>query len=275
MSVPALDGGDRNMALARGPFPLSRVSYRAYRIWQRNRDIFLYQWKTQVWPPFIEPVLNILALGIGLGAYVTDIAGLSYIQFIAPGFIASSAMFSATFTCTFGSFIRMKFQKTFDAILATPASLEDIITGEILWGATWGLITATVVLIVIAIFGLVVSPWALLVPVVGLMEGLLFASMAMVVTSLVPSIDHFTYYFTLGITPMFLFSGIFFPLDRLPEVVQGLAWMLPLTHVVNLHRGLILGRLSPVLLVDALWVLVAVAILLNLALILMRRRIIR
>jgi lipooligosaccharide transport system permease protein len=262
------------MALTGGAFPLSRVSYRAYRIWQRNRDIYVHQWKTQVWPPFIEPVLNILALGIGLGAYVTDIAGLSYIQFIAPGFIASSAMFSATFTCTFGSFIRMKFQKTFDAILATPASLEDVVTGEILWGATRSLITATVVLIVIAVFGLVVSPWALLVPAVSLMEGLLFASLAMVVTSLVPSIDHFTYYFTLGITPMFLFSGIFFPLDRLPEMVQGLAWALPLTHVVNLHRGLILGRLSVSLLFDALWVLLVVVVLLNVALVLMRRRVI-
>ncbi|MFQ5794007.1 MAG: ABC transporter permease [Candidatus Bipolaricaulia bacterium] len=255
--------------------PIQAVSYRTFFVWRRDFDTFLRLWKTMSWPMFVEPVLFIVAMGFGLGRFVTDIDGLSFLQFIAPGFIATSIMFTTSYECTFGSFVRMEFQRTFDAIIATPVNIEEVIAGDMLWGATRGLFAAVGVTTVISAFGLVQSPWAILIPIVAVLQGLMFASIAMVTTALVPAIDAFTYYFTLGITPMFLFSGVFFPIDRLPETVQWLAWIFPLTHAVNLHRGLALGNVSWGLLGDFIWIVVAILIAFNVALALMRRRLIK
>ena len=255
--------------------PLSRVSYRAFRVWQRNWDTFLSLWKTEFWPPFVEPVLNILAMGFGLGAYVAHINGMSYLQFIAPAFIGVTVMFTASFECTYGSYIRMEFQKTFHAMIATPVNIEDVIAGEIVYGATRSLIAAMGVLIIIGAFGLIASPWALLAPVVAVFAGIMFASIAIIVTSLVPSINEFNYYFTLFISPMFLFSGVFFPIDGLHEVLQWLAWFSPLTHTVSLERALVLGDIKPVLIYNVLFILVSSFILCNFAIVLFKRRLIK
>ena len=117
---------------------------------------------------FAEPFLILLAMGLGLGTYVVLDEGQRYIEFIAPGIVAAYAMFSASFECTYGSFVRMKFQKTYDAIIATPLNLEDVVAGEIFWGATRSLLTACAILVIAAAFGLVNSPWALLVLPLGL-----------------------------------------------------------------------------------------------------------
>jgi len=260
---------------ARLSFPLAQVSYRAMRVWQRNLDTFLRLWTTESWPPFIEPVMYIVAMGFGLGAYVTQIEGLSFLQFIAPAFVATAAMFVASFECTFGSFVRMEYQKTFDAIISTPLNIEEVIAGEILWGATRAVFAAIGVLVIIAFFGLIRSPWALAALPVALLEGLMFASLAMLFTAIAPAIDAFNYYITLGITPMFLFSGVFFPLNQLPQPVQALAWLSPLTHAVSLQRALALGELSWSLAGDLLWIAVLALIALNGSLALMRRRLIK
>jgi lipooligosaccharide transport system permease protein len=251
------------------------MSHRVYRVWQRDRDIFLNAWKTEIWPPFVEPLLSILALGLGLGYYVSDINGMSFLQFLAPAFAASGAMYAAAFECTYASFVRMIYQKTFDAILATPCTIEDVIGGEIMWGTTRAFISATVVLVVLTAFGLVQSWWALAIPLVAVLQGLVFSSLSMVVTSQVPTFDAFNYYITLGITPMFFFSGVFFPLERLPESVRTLAWFSPLTHAVTPIRALALGKVYPGLLWDAVWMIVVAVVLFNLALVLMRRRLIK
>ncbi len=255
--------------------PIFQLSYRIYRVWQRDRDIFLHAWRTELWPPFVEPLLSILALGLGLGYYVSNIDGVSFVQFLAPAFAATGAMYASSFECTYGSFVRMVYQKTFDAILATPCNLEDVIGGEILWGTTRALISSTVVLIVLAPFGLIHSWWALAIPIVAVLEGLMFSSLSMVVTSKVPTFDAFNYYVTLGITPMFFFSGVFFPLDRLPPNIRGLAWLSPLTHAVQPIRALVMGQVTPALLWDLLWMAVVSFVLINLSLRFMRQRLIK
>ena len=219
---------------------MSTPSYRSLRVWQRNRDVFFKLWRTEVPGFFAEPILILLAMGVGLGTYVA--LGQSYLEFIAPGIVAAYAMFSASSECTYGSFVRMKFQRTFDAIITTPVNMEDVVAGEIFWGATRSLLTTLAILIVIAAFGLVHSPWALLTIPLSVLAGLMFSSIALFFTSLSATIYTFNYYFTLFITPMFFFSGVFFPLDAFSPTVQKLCWISPLTPVANLSRALVSGH---------------------------------
>jgi len=247
-------------------------SWRFIRVWQRNRDVFFRLWHSEA-PGFLaEPIIILLAMGLGLGAYVGLVDGQKYIEFIAPGIIASYAMFSASFECTYGSFVRMEYQKTYDAIIATPLNVEDVTAGEIFWGATRSFMTGTVILAIAAAFQLVHSPWALLIPILSLLAGIMFASIAILFTSIVPAIYSFNYYFTLFITPMFFFSGVFFPLSSFPETVQTLSWIAPLTPVVHLTRALINGEFQ----LSLLWALALIVILtllfFSISLITMRRR---
>jgi lipooligosaccharide transport system permease protein len=248
------------------------LSWRFIRVWQRNRDVFFRLWHSEA-PGFVaEPIIILLAMGLGLGAYVGLVDGQKYIEFIAPGIIASYAMFSASFECTYGSFVRMEYQKTYDAIIATPLNIEDVIAGEIFWGATRSFMTGTVILAIAAAFRLVPSPWASVIPVLAFLEGIMFASIAILFTSFVPAIYSFNYYFTLFITPMFFFSGVFFPLSSFPEIVQTLSWVAPLTPVVHLTRALINGEFH----LDLLWalalIIVLTALFFSISLVTMRRR---
>ncbi len=218
------------------------LSYRSWRVWQRNLDVFLKLWRSEVPGFLIEPVIILLAMGVGLGTYVFLGEGQEYFAFIAPGIVASYAMFSASFECTYGSFVRMSHQKTYDAIISTPLSIDDVSAGEILWGASRALLTGTAVLVIASAFGLVHSFWALLVLPLTLLSGIMFSSIALFFTAVVPAIYSFNYYYTLFITPMFFVSGVFFPLTGLPEVAQHLAWIAPLTPVANLTRALMSGR---------------------------------
>lgn len=258
-----------------GTLPFLKVSYRTVRVWQRNLNVLLRLWKTETWPPFVEPILYVVALGLGLGGYVTRIEGLSFLQFLAPAFVATAGMFVSSFECLFGSFVRMEFQKTFDAALATPLNVEEVIFGEILWGGSRAVFASFGVLVIITLFGLVHSVWAVLTLPVAFIEGLMFASLAMIFTSKAPAIDSFNYYITLGLTPMFLFSGVFFPIESLPKSIQILAWFSPLTHAVSLQRALVLNRWSGDLLLDLLWMVVLTFIAANIAMHSMAQRIIK
>jgi lipooligosaccharide transport system permease protein len=158
------------------------------------------------------------------------------------------------FECTFASFVRMYFQKTFDAIVATPVSVEEVVAGELLWGATRSTINATLVLIVIAASGfftphpLITSPLFLLVPLIAFFGGLMFSSIAMCFTAAAPNIDFFNYPSFLFVTPMLFLCGTFFPLTSLPSAAQGLAMaVLPLTHIVNVTRGAVVASVEPIL----------------------------
>ncbi|HHI30701.1 MAG TPA: ABC transporter permease [Candidatus Methanoperedenaceae archaeon] len=256
-------------------FKLPKLTTFVWKVWLRNRDVFMKTYKVNFLPPFIEPLLYLFALGFGLGTYIDTMDGISYPRFIAPALISISIMNSAFFECTFGSYVRMYYQKTFDAIIATPVSIEEVITGELLWGATKSLINATIMLPVLTAFKLIELPHALLVIPFAFIAGFLFASIGMCFTAISPNISTLNYPTFLFITPMFLFSGTFFPLQLLPEPIQYFALIaLPLTHVVSIIRALTLANLSSFLLVNLAWILAVSLILFVLSVNLMKKRLI-
>lgn len=244
-------------------------------MWQRNWTIFKKIFWLATAPTFIEPFIYLLSLGIGLGLFVQKIEGLSYIQFLAPGLLASTVMFGASFETTYDSYVRMKYERTYDAVLATPLTIEDVIGGEILWGTTRGYLNSLVFLAIITLFGLVKSPAALILVPLLFIFSLLFAVIGMIFTALVANIALFNYYFTLFITPLFLFSGIFFPIDALPLWAQRLAWFTPLYHVVVVCRNLILGRSGQDALISTIWVSAVALTLFLVPIALMKKRLIK
>jgi lipooligosaccharide transport system permease protein len=216
---------------------LPELTYRVWKVWRRNLDVFMKTYKVNFIPPLVEPIFYLVGLGFGLGGFVQPQEGLPYIVFIGSALLAISMMFSSFFECTYASFVRMYYQKTFDAIITTPVSLEEVIAGELLWGATRSLINSSIVLGVILLFGLVSSPLFLLIPPLSFLIGLLFSSLAMVFTAIVPNIDSFNYPSFLFITPMFILSGTFFSITNLPAEVQVLANVFfPLT-ILALPQG--------------------------------------
>jgi lipooligosaccharide transport system permease protein len=245
------------------------------KVWHRNLTVFSRTWKVNFFPPLVEALLYLFAIGMGIGSYVNEIEGIPYVMFIAPAILAIAVMNSAFFECTYGSYVRMYYQKSFDAMIATPLSIEDVIAGELLWGATRSVIYVVIMLPVLAIFGVISLPLALLAIPLGFIGGLMFAGIAMCFTSVTPSIDTLNYPAFLFITPMTLFSGTFFPLSLLPPALQYLALaLLPLTHLVAIMRMLTLAAISPVLLLHLAWIVIITALCCIAAINLMRRRLI-
>lgn len=245
---------------------------RALRVWQRNFTVYTKLYKSSFVLNFVDPILYLAALGLGLGAFIKEINGIPYVKFIAPGIVASSAMFSAIYECTYGTYVRMYYQRTFDAILSTPINIYELIAGELLWGATKSTWYGITIIVVIASFGLVESYKILfLIPILFLC-GLIFAQISIIAVAIVPGIDSFNYFYTLLITPMFLFSGIFFPLDKLPPIISDIAYFTPLFHLVNVARALAFGEFT--IINDVVWIAVTAIILLPLPFILLKKRII-
>ena len=248
------------------------------RVWQRNLIVYRKIWLVNFLPPLLEPLFYLLAFGVGLSLLVGDLSfegrTVSYISFITPSLLAITIMQNAFFENTFASFVRMYYQKTFDAMMATPLSVEEVITGEIIWGATKSLIAATIMLGVVSLFGLVQYPDALLVIPLSFLWGFAFGCVGMLFTGIVPSIDMFNLPVFLFITPMFLFSGTFFPLSGLPGWAQTLALVFPLTHLVQMTRSVCLGILSIDLLWPLAYMIVFSAVLFPLALASMHKRLI-
>lgn len=256
-------------------FVLPALSLRAISVWRRN---FLV-WKKLAVPSLLgnlaDPMIYMFGLGYGLGSMLPAVNGQPYIAFLAAGTLCASTMNAATFEALYSAFSRMHVQKTWEALLYAPLSLDDVVAGEWLWAASKSMLSGTAILCVITALGFVHSPLALWVLPVVFLTGLAFAALGLIVNALAPSYDFFMYYFTLAITPMTLLSGVFFPLESLPAVAQGVAYCLPLTHAVAVVRPLVNGVVP-----DGLWlhlgVLAAIAVLAFwLALGLTRRRLLR
>jgi len=254
---------------------LSQVGYRVFYVWMRNA----VSYRRFVFPTLIasigEPLLYLVAIGFGLGSYLGLINGMPYLNFMAPGLIVSAIMFSATFECTYSSFVRMTIEKVYNAQLVTPVSVEEVIAGEILWGMTRGAISGIIMLAMLAAFGLAKGAWLAAYPLLWIFTGFFFASLSMVITSFARNFDFFTYYFQLFISPMFFFSGIFFPLDHFPPAVQMVAHFLPLTYAVNISRALIEGTVSARILLDLSALIIPGIIFFALALYRMKKRIVK
>jgi lipooligosaccharide transport system permease protein len=185
-----------------------------------------------------DPVIYMLGLGYGLGGMLPEIGGMPYIAFLAAGTVCYSTMNSASFEALYSGFARMHEQRTWDAILNTPITLDDIVLSEIAWAASKSLLSGLAVLAVIWLLGLSHSALTLWYIPLALLVGLCFASLGLIVTAVAPGYDFFMYYFTLVVTPMVLLCGVFFPVDQLPEALQTVSSVLPLTHAINLARPL-------------------------------------
>ena len=254
---------------------MPRVGRRTWKVWRRDSKTFMKTYKTNFIPPLLEPILYLLAFGFGLGGFVVLSGGVSYVKFIAPALVAISMMTAAFFECTFGSFVRMYFQKTFDAIIATPVDVDEVIMGELLWGASKSTIYTVIVLGVITAFGLASYPLALLIIPFSFLAGLLFAGLGMMFTAVSPNIDTLSYPTSLYITPMMLIAGTFFPLSAMPVAIQQFSWLLvPLVHVTNITRELAYGHLGMDSVLSLVWILIGTALVVVLSINMMRRRLI-
>ncbi len=257
---------------------LSNLSTRLWRVWARNAMVYMRTWKVNFIPPLAEPVLYIMAFGAGLGAMVgsvhVDGREVGYTAYIAPGLLAASVMWQSFYENTYASFVRMYYQKTFDAMLATPLSLEDVITAEILWGATKAVAGTILMGAVLAGFGLVPPGNGLWLIPLALVGGLAFGASAMWITAVTPTIEMFNLPIFLFITPMFLFSGAFFPVDGLPAWAGMLAQVLPLYHLTQACRAVCLGGDALPVLGNALYLAGFAAVFYPLAVRAMRKRLI-
>lgn len=255
------------------------ISWRFLPVWQRNFLVYRRTWLVSFIPPLLEPLFYLLAFGIGMGLLIGSLryAGtdISYTLFIAPALIAINIMNNAFFENTYASFVRMYYQKTFDAMMATPLTVEEIITGEIIWGATKAVFATAVMIFVISCFGLIHYPDGLLLLLVAFLGGLAFGSLGMIFTAVVPHIELFNLPIFLFITPMFLFGGTFFPLENLPVWAQQFALVLPLTHLVNLCRACAYGAYGNLFVWSLLYLVILTLILFPLAIQGMRRRLIK
>lgn len=255
------------------------ISWRFFSVWQRNLIVYRRIWKVNFFVPLLEPAFYILAFGLGFQGLVTNLtyagAALTYTHFMAPALVGISIMYNSFFETTYNSFVRMYYQKTFDGMLATPLSLEEIIFAEIVWSATKAAAAALIMLVVLGLFGFVVFPFGILVVPLAFLGGLAFGAIGMFFTGITPSIDMFNLPIFLFITPMFLFSGTFFPVSGLPVWAQKVALLFPLFHLVELTRYFCLGRVETSPLISIVYLLFFAAVFLALGLITMRKRLIK
>ncbi len=252
---------------------LALLSIGSFRVWQRDFDVWKKKYAASLTGNLGEPILFLLAMGFGLGSLISPIEGASYMEFIAPGLVGSAVMYGASFECTFASYTRIAVQNTYNAIRVTPVSIEEVAAGDLMWGATKGLIAGLVFIFVMFFFGLVNSWMIIFLPPLMIILAVSFASLAMFFAARAPSYDFFSYYFTLVIAPMFLFSGIFFPLESMPEWVKVMAWFMPLSHFVSLSRALVLGDIGWWALHHLTWLLIFTPVALTLAVRGVRKRI--
>lgn len=217
---------------------------RAHRLLERNLMVYKRVWIVML-SGFFEPVFYLFSIGVGVGALVGDLtlpdgSPISYTAFIAPALLASSAMNGAVYESTMNIFFKLKYGKVYDAILSTPMKPVDIAVGEISWSLIRGGIYAVGFLIVMALFGLIESWWAIMAVPAALLIGFAFASVGMAATSFMRSWQDFdmVQLFTL---PLFLFSATFYPLDVYPEAIQNVTRLSPLYHGVEIVRSLTLG----------------------------------
>ena len=232
-------------------YSMPRLSLRFAPIWRRHFLVWKKMAATSIVGHLADPIIYLLGLGYGLGTLLPELGGTSYMVFLAAGTVCYGTMNSASFEALYSGFSRMHEQRTWDAILNTPVTLDDIVLAEVLWAASKSLLSGLAVLAVAWLLGLTHSMLSLWLIPLALLIGLCFASIGIIMTALAPGYDFFMYYFTLVITPMMLLSGVFFPVTQLPPQWQAVSAMLPLSHAVDIARPLMNGALPPDVLLHA------------------------
>jgi lipooligosaccharide transport system permease protein len=226
-------------ALFRAP----ELSLRWVPVWRRNLLVWRKLAIASVLGNIADPLLYMLALGYGIGSFVPEVGGMKYIAFIGTGMVCQSAMFTSSFEAMYSAFSRMHVQRTWEAIINAPLSLDDVLFAEWIWAASKSVMSVLAILLVVMFLGFGHSWLALWVLPLGFVIGLAFGGFGLVMNSLAPGYDFFTYFFTLVLTPTLLLSGVFFPVDQMPAALRVVAGFLPLSHAIDIARPLLTGRI--------------------------------
>ena len=235
--------------------------YRSRRMVQRNLLVYKHGWMV-IFSGFFEPVFYLLGIGLGMGALVPSINGISYASFVAPGLLAASCLNGAITDGCFNIWFKLHFMKTYDGILATPMRVPDVAFGEMLWAVTRGAIYAAGFLILLVVLGTItgrpvlLSPLAIFAFPAAVLAAVAFSAIAVCVTTFVRKVEDFDIVMGLGVMPMFLFSGTFFPLSQIPLVPRVLMEVLPLYHGAAMLRQLTTGAVDPTFAVHVVYLLV-------------------
>jgi lipooligosaccharide transport system permease protein len=225
--------------MAAAPHRLDRAALTGVLV--REVTNFKSFWRSTTFSSTVEPTIYLLAFGFGFGALVSEVNGLSYVEFVGTGTVATAVLFSSVFPSMFGTFVKYQFQRTYDAILAAPVDTEELVTGEALWIATRAGTYGCMPLLVAMVFGLDPSWGMLTVPFIAFLAGFGWASFGIFIAAVMKSIDNFSYVTSIVITPLFLVAGTYFPISELPEWAQVAANLNPLYHCVQLVRDAVFG----------------------------------
>lgn len=231
--------------LRTGPF------WSLYGVWFRHVKVYSSTLFANATPPVLEPLIFFVALSLGLAPYMRDetFDGLTYITYIASGILVTSAMWTGVFETTHGTFVRITWLGTYDAMLSTHLTLREVFVGELLFCATKGAVFATVVMLMMMPFGAEPTQWCLFVPLIGFVTAYLFGAIGLIVTSYVKLINNFAFFHTGVISPLFFFSGTFFPVKEIDNAFVWWLWfVLPLSHSIELSRACFNATASPLLL---------------------------
>jgi lipooligosaccharide transport system permease protein len=256
-------------------FQPPRLSSRFLPVWRRNLLVWRKLAVASVLGNIADPLLYMLALGYGLGALVGDVGGMSYVAFIGTGMVCQSAMFTSSFEGMYSAFSRMHVQRTWEAIINAPIALDDVVLAEWIWCATKAVMSTTAILVVIIALGFGHTWLALFILPLGFLVGLCFGAFGLVMNALAPGYDFFTYFFTLVITPMLLFSGVYFPVDQMPAWLAAVASALPLSHAIDIARPLMLGTIPSHVLTHVAVLIAYACVAYYIAVVLTRRRLLK
>ena len=247
---------------------------RIYNVWYRHYKVYSKNMISNGIEVLLEPLFFLIAIGLGLGQYIVNMEGIPYIKYLSSAIIVPASMYSAAFECSFGTFIRLEFDKVYDGMLSAPITAKDLLIGEIFFAGTKSFFFSSCIIFILSIFNLISLPVALLAPIGGFLTGIMFGAFSLLITSFVNTINHFTFYFTGLLTPMFFFSGIIFPLINIPIQLRWLAYVLPLSHSTKIVRAFCLNQFSFNLIFDLIYIVLFIFIIGSLAIIKLEKRLI-
>jgi len=243
-------------------------------IWIRHAIVLVRNWKIALTWFFVEPAIILVAVGLGIGRMVGEVESESYATFVTPGIIIGASMFHAIFECSWSTFQRIQ-HNVLHSILTTPVSVMELAAGEVLWGATRAAIATTALGAFAIALGWLVPGALPGVLLAAILVGLLFGSIGLIFAALAPTTSTLSLVFTLVATPLYFFCGAFFPIEVLPDWIEPVAWVAPLTPGVELARGFAEGQLGARHLAAALYMGLLIVLVFPVANRLLQRRLVR
>jgi lipooligosaccharide transport system permease protein len=229
----------------KGIRPVPILLQRIRAVFMRHYVVYTNDLWTNAFPTLVEPLIFIVAVGWGLAAAVGSFGGLDYLSFIAPAQVMMSAVYTSAFEASYNTYLRLHMDHNYDAMISTPVNVDEVFWGELIFIAVKGFFYTAIMLTVLSLFHTMHSPLALLVPLVGFFTAMAFGSLGFFANAIVKSINQFNFFVSGVISPLILFSGTLFPIEKLPPVIQQAAYVLPLYHFVHLSRMLTTGVFNP------------------------------